>query len=1179
MLTTPEGKEHFTMGLSQMRNAVEEANALNILNELMTCFSPWRTFEQRYSRFRGRSLKDILDDEAFFFGIFQRVDGAFQMLDTRISHLQRYYRGKGNTYILHRKLIQYNTQVPQAQTEYWIGGPEAISRFNKGSQGVTTDGRGNVLVTVDTYQVENMRPLDPLKRYITYGEYNEFRDLKRGGDYKNHFDSHRHIGIYNVDDDQWSLISTDYIIDNCCRFDESTGEPLGINHSQVRRHETQYAPNEMMDSYHYTAKKDGEVVLLPVRYMGQIDLSHITLGDILTIADVANEKMTDLHSKYQAGDIKRIVEGGLEVLRYIEGLPYDGAAEAFIKAARDLNAAKYPRHTGGGHSYFAPNFDAAAFGQNIHSGWDLPNANAAWAAHQAPFGYGSAAGYLTIAAALNEAGTPAAYNRKHGYSGEMAQKVSDFVTLLQDYVSYLKTYFPMNPALEAVCAAPWWHRPTALHTLWDTVIVHQYRLPYHVLNVADAAAGASAVAGGAVRQLSAVVDRSKAAREFLADHLLGRMETAADQAAKGNAALISAHLGEADAAGRNLVFNNFQRRKEAAVDAKELFERLPAFAQVRHSGVDAATGALESETFAGSGLPVRVVVGRKYSAANTDSEPEKRIRDAYDLLTALIFSTATDLTAGTVSLENAAKREGLRAILISAVSAVAIDDLKGQYNLQAASALAARILRVYDDLIEPFIPKAVLLSNRAADSSATEELLDRVGPQAVIANVREKLLRAISGAAENPYRYRTEAEVNNTILFFERTVNITGRVIEELKSADSPVRGRASAVNQENYMPSPLLYSPSQLVDHVKVAAAGGVPAALLASPEVPAQPMDLAYEAQQARAITDFLQRPTQSNLKRLAPELIPAGTVTGTPVSNNPILAHIRRARMHDQDKKRARSLAASEQVGSPGLHSRSAYTEDAISLDPTIVHSARVGGSASAAARAHFSSGQQREISSRLGSMSVKRSAPADDGGRSAAHEELIGKRQRQFGGVDPSLPEMLLSGNFINSWNAVDENGSRGILNGWTSKVYLLTPFNAKVLRNWATHNLVVPIRALLFRFAVLGTYSIIKMQAGAETGHTYIGNSLFTWNNDGVNQGMILYRDIYPSAYSLFSSFFCRWEIRKSARRSRYAMNSEYSPTFFARLHLPQHGYTLPTSYALSLSRRSIPLDGSGGLLQ
>jgi hypothetical protein len=48
MLTTPEGKDHFTMGLAQMRTSVEEANALNVLNELMTWYD---SFQKKRDRF------------------------------------------------------------------------------------------------------------------------------------------------------------------------------------------------------------------------------------------------------------------------------------------------------------------------------------------------------------------------------------------------------------------------------------------------------------------------------------------------------------------------------------------------------------------------------------------------------------------------------------------------------------------------------------------------------------------------------------------------------------------------------------------------------------------------------------------------------------------------------------------------------------------------------------------------------------------------------------------------------------------------------------------------------------------------------------------------------------------------------------------------------------------------
>jgi hypothetical protein len=63
---------------------------------------------------------------------------------------------------------------------------------------------------------------------------------------------------------------------------------------------------------------------------------------------------------------------------------------------------------------------------------------------------------------------------------------------------------------------------------------------------------------------------------------------------------------------------------------------------------------------------------------------------------------------------------------------------------------------------------------------------------------------------------------------------------------------------------------------------------------------------------------------------------------------------------------------------------------------------------------------------------------------------------------------------------------------------MSPFNYHVLLNWARNDLLVPIRALLFRFMVLGTYGIVKFQAGAETGFTLLGDSIFLWANDGVD---------------------------------------------------------------------------------
>lgn len=78
------------------------------------------------------------------------------------------------------------------------------------------------------------------------------------------------------------------------------------------------------------------------------------------------------------------------------------------------------------------------------------------------------------------------------------------------------------------------------------------------------------------------------------------------------------------------------------------------------------------------------------------------------------------------------------------------------------------------------------------------------------------------------------------------------------------------------------------------------------------------------------------------------------------------------------------------------------------------------------------------------------------------------------------------------------------------MYLLSPFNKFVLLNWAARNLWVPISAIVFRCATLGTQSIIKVAAG-RCGKQFIAFPSFRWNIDGILGVLRAQFDYYFSA--------------------------------------------------------------------
>jgi len=67
-------------------------------------------------------------------------------------------------YVIHNKLKEYTTQVGDRQVNYNLGGQDAVNRVDAGPNAMTTDGRGNRLITVKTHSVEGARPLELLKR-------------------------------------------------------------------------------------------------------------------------------------------------------------------------------------------------------------------------------------------------------------------------------------------------------------------------------------------------------------------------------------------------------------------------------------------------------------------------------------------------------------------------------------------------------------------------------------------------------------------------------------------------------------------------------------------------------------------------------------------------------------------------------------------------------------------------------------------------------------------------------------------------------------------------------------------------------------------------------------------------------------------------------------------------------
>jgi hypothetical protein len=469
-LTTQKGQQIYAGGLVQMRNSMTEAIGLGIVNALETVFSPWRTVEKRFADTRGRILKQVLANDLFFFGLFQKFDNPWDMLATKSDAIQRAYLPGEVTkrkwiLVTNAKLNQYVTQVIRRQTQNDLGGQEAVDRVKDGPDAVTEDNRGNRILTLETIMVDNEPRLDLLKNWIDYSEFNEFRRVhKRSTHGGPTHDDESNCTIYNIDRDEWFKVTKEYIIDGSGRYDRVSGAPRGINDPSVSgRHAIEY-PGGVHDSYHYQVNFQGKVTNVPCLLQGHFSPQHVTHQQVADHGHQTALLMKELH-KYMDGVGHNALIDGMAVLKEIENQQFNGS---YLAAAAQQNVAQFPTGRAPPSNRFAGLAGTLQFGQNTSSGWALPgkatldsvtNGGAAafpGARGSGPVGYGSAAGFLALADAADAFDSADKFRDEYGFSRDIAVRAGKFIRCLQQFALEAQARFPENIALDPASAAPWY---------------------------------------------------------------------------------------------------------------------------------------------------------------------------------------------------------------------------------------------------------------------------------------------------------------------------------------------------------------------------------------------------------------------------------------------------------------------------------------------------------------------------------------------------------------------------------------------------------------------------------------------------------------------------------------------------------------------------------------------------
>lgn len=1042
MLTRKEGMKWYATQLLQLRNAVEETNSFMVIHAILKTYNNVVEWERRLKKYRGKALWDILKDERDMFGIMQRLKTPMEVIETIISENQRLYKGRGDTYLIHSKMAAYLTQAAPGYTDIQIGGTDAIATRKDGIdsfQKLTRDARAYI---VRSYQVaDGSVEIDILLKYVAYGEYNEGFDRFRGGDYTGYRSAWRDIQIFDVGKDNWQTITLKYMLDNCGRFDPNDrangGRMISFNDSRLQ-YQAKYDPALTCDSLHYrTANpKDNSITLVPCEYFGQVDREHFSADDIGALAFTAIQQMPEVFPAYRDGKAISILNTLVSHIEKMESIPFDAATNTFLARLATANAGQYVQNRGVGLKPLTP---LDEFPANEYGVLDLPvvarvtDLTADQNFGLPPF-YQSWAGLSYIAALYKQHSQNETELVKRGIKPEAAREVSEGVDLIRSIVANLRRQFPRSVAVDPRYASSWWHKPTAETVFFDTV-VWQHRVPLWLLR--PAAGGAGGGAGGGA-------------------------------AAPGD--LVS---GIAD----NL------------------------YKYVRSTFADRASRF--------------VIAANAVAAGQADNLVKERIASAVNRLGALLDSMNAAALPGAATQADKAAAQAKTAILLLPFHLldvkIQLDSIAttadGPARTAVVDAIAVRLLYVLDKFESQF---ALGVVTQAVDTYAASISAGGL----VLADFESRFNHHMDTAvadASNPYRVNSST-VGNAKLIAKKIVNDADAVSKALQ-ADATLRDAAIRRGAGDYRRSPLVYSPLQLQTHSAFATAQATANppvavnALLSNPEFPDEPMSVAVEKAHAIAISSYMQTLEPSKANTLAGPLRPGKSSTVR--SAAPVHAMHIQSSMTARDgsrsgfAKRARPDASAATGVSieenilgtlaplPSAESERSALNIGVGIDTYNRISAHEGNVAPQIipeyGASHMGAADYGEMTFGRPGKRPAGTLPYDD--PRPARADLEGADS-----LDYNLSNRVVSYNFQELWKEVANAES---LMSWIARVYMLTPVTKEACNAFISRHILFPFSFLLFRYNIqLGTYPLIKMLRGSDTGNSFLGNVMFTRSDDG-----------------------------------------------------------------------------------
>jgi hypothetical protein len=462
-MNTELGRRHYQANIAQINRAVQETNNFGVIYALLTCDDYNAEYERQNGYYRGKEVKNVLENDVFLWDILKQQKNGMYVLDTWVRGRMDRYKGLADMWIVTPEVTQYLTQVPEEATDYWLSGARGPNTLVDGVDSFTNFRNGQRIYVTRTYDVDKEGPVDPMVSPSQIGEYYISKDVNRGGDYKGYRSIWRSIQIYDEDNDKFETLDLKFLLKNCARHGPD-GKLMNINDDNVRNFNARFNSSDIASDFLHYEDVNGD--LQAANYMGQ---TKINLDDVL---DVSRSILDNLPLTTKDGaSLHKTFYDGMRAVELIESLRYDDEnVEKFFenislalgvavdnKSLKAIILKEYPRNSYG-------SLDLPVLPGDNNKKYRLP----------LPPGYANYAGFKTIAAKSKE-GKAAVEGL--GFEFKWFNIVSDFVDLIDDIVSKLRMYLPNSIVLDRKYASPWWVRPNAQTVFFENIITkHRYPL-------------------------------------------------------------------------------------------------------------------------------------------------------------------------------------------------------------------------------------------------------------------------------------------------------------------------------------------------------------------------------------------------------------------------------------------------------------------------------------------------------------------------------------------------------------------------------------------------------------------------------------------------------------------------------------------------------------------------------